>query len=158
MTQIKMFVAEDGKATFMCPSCGMVRRFHVAHLIHPKKAVKVRCQCGETFPVSFEIRKAYRKSVFLFGEYCRLEKDIRHPYAQMIVEDLSLTGLRFRTAVHHELKEGDIIYLEFPLNDKRKSMIKGTAVVRWVRGKSVGAQFQDLESSSQKALGFYFLP
>ncbi|SHF19620.1 PilZ domain-containing protein [Desulfacinum infernum DSM 9756] len=157
MTQLKVFVAEDGKGTFVCPECGFARRVEAFRLINEKKPVRVKCQCGKTFPVSFEIRKAYRKSVFLFGEYCRRGEEHRIPHSQMIVEDVSATGLRFRSSLNHGLRKGDLVYVEFPLNDPRRSVIKGVAEVRWVDGKNVGAQFVDLASGSQKALGYYLM-
>ncbi|SMC21535.1 PilZ domain-containing protein [Desulfacinum hydrothermale DSM 13146] len=158
MTQLKVFVQEDGKGTFVCPDCGLARRIQAVHLLNAKKPIRVRCRCGKTFSVRFEIRKAYRKSVFLFGEYCRKGEEHKIPHDQMIVEDVSKTGLRFRTFLTHGLRQGDLVHVEFPLNDQPRSLIRGLAEVRWVDGKNVGARFVDLAPPHEKALGFFLMP
>ncbi len=158
MTQLKVFVSQDGKATIVCPQCGFSRRVPVSSIAQQNKKVKVRCQCGHTFHVSFEIRQAYRKSTYLFGEYRKKTKDSSSPFRQMIVLDISKQGCRFQTPFPHDLQVGDLVHLEIPLTDARKSLVKATGEVRRIEGKNVGVLFVDFDSGSEKALSFFLLP
>ncbi len=158
MKPLKVFVASDGKGTIVCPQCGYTRRVDAARFGDSKNPVTARCPCGHVFPVSLEIRKAYRKSVFLFGEYRKKTDKASEPLRQMIVQDLSQTGCRFQTPSAHNLKPGDLVYLEIPLTDERKSVIRATGEVRRVDGKNVGIVFVHFESGSEKALYFFLLP
>ncbi|WP_448384239.1 hypothetical protein [Desulfosoma sp.] len=65
MDTLKVFVTQDGKATIVCPQCGFARQVDATRFPQQNTHVKVRCPCGHSFRVSLEIRKAYRKPVFL---------------------------------------------------------------------------------------------
>ncbi|MEJ5349243.1 MAG: PilZ domain-containing protein [Desulfosoma sp.] len=158
MTQHKVFVSQDGKATIICPQCGFSRSVPASSMAQQNKTVKVRCLCGHTFKVSFEVRQAYRKPTYLFGEYRKKTKESSSPFRQMIVLDISQHGCRFQTPLPHDLQVGDLVHLEISLNDARKSLIKVTGEVRRIEGKSVGVSFVDFDSGSQKALSFFLLP
>lgn len=158
MDTLKVFVTQDGKGTIVCPQCGFTRRVNATRFAHQSKSVKVRCPCGHSFQISLEIRKAYRKAVFLFGDYRKKTDDSTSPFRQMIVQDISLTGCRFQTPLAHDLKVGDLVYLEIPLTDERKSLVKALGEVRRVEGKSVGVVFVSFDSGSQKALSFFLMP
>ncbi len=158
MNPIKVFVAQDGKGTIVCPQCGFSREVEATRFVDTNKRVTVRCPCSHSFHVSFEIRKAYRKSVFLFGEYRKKTDNAGTPLRQMIVLDLSQGGCRFQTPLAHDLKVGDLVYLEIPLTDERKSVVKATGEVRRVGGKDVGVAFVHFDSGSEKALYFFLLP
>lgn len=158
MDTLKVFVAQDGKATIVCPQCGFARRVDATRFPQQNKDITVRCPCGHAFKVSLEIRKAYRKSVFLFGEYRKKTDDATSPFRQMIVQDISLTGCRFQTPLAHGLKIGDLVHLEIPLTDERKSLVKAVGEVRRVDGKTVGVVFVNFDSGSEKALYFFLMP
>lgn len=158
MDTLKVFANEDRKGTIVCPQCGFARQVDVTRFLPQNKQVKVRCPCGHSFRVSLEIRRTYRKSVFLFGEYRKKTDDASSPYRQMIVQDISLGGCRFQTPLAHGLKIGDLVHLEFPLTDERKSIVKAVGEVRRVEGKSVGVTFVNFDSGSEKSLYFFLLP
>lgn len=159
MTEVKVFVAQDGKATIVCPLCGSARRVDASGIVqHNKKNVRVRCACGHSFPISFEIRRTYRKSTFIFGNYQKVTKESNHPFRQMIVLDISQQGCRFQTPNDHNLQVGDLVLLEIPLTDARGSLVKATAQVRRIDGKEVGVAFVDFASGCEKALSFFLLP
>lgn len=158
MDPIKVFVAQDGKGTIVCPQCGFSREVEATRFVDTNKRARVRCPCSHSFQVSFEIRKAYRKSVFLFGEYRKKTDNASGPFRQMIVLDISQTGCRAQTPLPHDLNVGDLVYLEIPLTDERKSLVKATGEVRRVEGKSFGVAFVHFDSGSEKALYFFLLP
>ncbi|MGQ9748227.1 PilZ domain-containing protein [Desulfosoma sp.] len=158
MTKLKVFVAQDGQATIVCPQCGSARRVDALSIVQHNKNVRVRCACGHSFRVSFEIRKTYRKSTFIFGDYQKKTKESNIPFRQMIVLDISQHGCRFQTPLAHDLQVGDLVRLEIPLTDARRSLVKATAEVRRIDGKNVGVAFVDFDSGCEKALSFFLLP
>ncbi|ROQ90708.1 PilZ domain-containing protein [Desulfosoma caldarium] len=156
--QMKVFATQDGKATIVCPQCGLTRRVDASSIYKHNKNVTVRCSCGHSFRVSFEIRQAYRKSTFLFGQYRKIMDDSTGPFRQMTVLDISQHGCRFKTPIAHNLQVNDLVHLEIPLTDARKSIIKVTAQVRYVESQTVGVAFVDFDGGSEKALSFFLLP
>lgn len=76
----------------------------------------------------------------------------------MIVEDLSRTGLRFRTLGTQNIQEGDLITVRFTLDDSRDSVIRLKAITKRIQEGHVGAQFQGLDEHTNKLLGFYLMP
>jgi hypothetical protein len=74
----------------------------------------------------------------------------------MVIQDLSFTGIGFRTRHSHNLQVGDLIELRFILDDQRKSEVCKKATVRRTRDKFVGAEFYD-GKAYEKELGFYLM-
>jgi hypothetical protein len=75
----------------------------------------------------------------------------------MIVEDLSFSGLGFRTRLKHNLQIGDIIDLRFVLDNTLRSEIVKKAIVRRIHDQFVGVEFCDL-TAYDKQLGYYLMP
>jgi hypothetical protein len=151
----KAFVREDGTTVLKCPFCRHARTVSVAKIKDKKKVIKVKCACQESYSVSLELRKMYRKNTSLNGRYINLSLD--NERGMMIVKDVSMGGIGFeavgksRIQVEHELE------VTFTLDDTHSSVIKKQVVVRIVRGKFVGCEF--LHSHEyDKSLGFYLLP
>jgi hypothetical protein len=151
----KAFVREDGTTVLKCPFCSHARTVSVEKIKDKKKAIKVKCSCQESYSVSLELRKMYRKSTNLNGRYINLSLD--NERGMMVVKDVSMGGIGFeavgncRVQVEHELE------VTFTLDDTHSSVIKKQVMVRIVRGKFVGCEF--LHSHEyDKSLGFYLLP
>ena len=157
---VKKIYPQDNKGTLVCEKCGKTRVINVSDV--KSNPQKIRCSCQHEFFISIEVRKFYRKPTKLPGEYVyigehrakRLEK------GRMIVENLSRGGLGFSTEGPHNLRVQDTIQVKFNLDDSKRSEVSKRAVVRWVNGYSVGAEFLDLDTSSDsnRALGFYLMP
>lgn len=75
----------------------------------------------------------------------------------MTVKDLSGSGVKIKLNVEKDFKIGDIISVEFRLNDKQRSPIKKNAVIKKISDLYLGLEFNSLSSSdpSDKAIGFY---
>jgi hypothetical protein len=94
-----------------------------------------------------------RKKVALHGGYIKIGSEIM---GDMLVEDLSFTGLSFMAMSSHGLKVGDTILLKFRLDDQNLTEIIRDGVVRNVQDSRVGVEF--LRSASlDRDLGFYLL-
>jgi len=98
-------------------------------------------------------RSYYRKSVTLAGNFANQRND---DFGEMLVEDLSLQGVRFVTLNPHQLRVGDRVVLSFRLDDAKRTEIRRKAEVRSVQDRHVGAQFLH-NASMDKDLGFYLM-
>ena len=115
------------------------------------KRLKAKCKCGEIFRVELEFRRYYRKEVRLAGEYFFQEKDER---GDILIEDISMTGIRFSTLKPHNISKDDTVELKFTLNNQRKTEIQTLVKTKWIKDRNVGAQFINLKHFKQD-LVFY---
>ena len=78
----------------------------------------------------------------------------------MIVEDLSRTGLGFRTRYRHTIQVNDVLSITFTLDDKQKTDIRKSVRVRRVNDRFIGAEFVDHDAYTDinRILGFYLMP
>jgi|GEM_PF-278565 len=95
-------------------------------------------------------------SVNLSGTYTSVKDSYT---GEAIIVNLSREGLRFKTKKNPPLKPGDLILIEFHLDDGNRSRIRKRAVVKSVTDTSVGVQFTrvDPTDASDVAIGFYLL-
>jgi hypothetical protein len=156
-TKYRFFVTNQNQLTIRCPKCGLSKTVDAAKLkIGPaggSTRMKVTCKCGETFRVEVEFRKYYRKPVKLPGKYSHLSSLKR---GEMMVVDLSLTGLGFKSVSPHGLKVGDHLEVFFKLDNSQRSEIRLKVVIRTVKDLYVGAERTDTAICIQD-LGFYLM-
>jgi len=164
MNTAKSYIGDDGRATIRCDQCGRKKAIDAIKFQAFNKQLMVKCACSYAFSVSFEWRKSYRKDVLLSGEYLKNGGEERRGsdtsgedmhYGNMALENLALGGVAFRTNQSHDLKVGDIIQVEFRLDDPQKSLISRNVIVKRVDGRLVRAEFCD--SRPDKALAFYLM-
>ncbi len=165
MDTIKVYLGEDGSATIRCGQCGRKKIIDASKFKGLNKQLTVKCQCGHSFVVSFEARKFYRKDVTLSGEYLLVGGGLQEAggisvetirFDGMVLENLCLGGVAFRTNKKHNLKAGEIIQVTFELDDAQKSLISRNVMVKSVDGQLVRAEFCD--NKPDKALAFYLMP
>jgi hypothetical protein len=160
----KAYITEDNSVTIRCSQCGRKKVFNIAHPKELSNPVPVKCSCGSKFAVRLEWRKFYRKPVALPGEYARegCEREVgdisveRICFGGMVLENLCLGGIGFRTANRHNLQVGDIIQVRFYLDDTRKSLVTRNVMVISVQDRTIGTEFCD--NQADKALAFYLMP
>lgn len=151
----RFYADKQGDLHIACPVCEYVKSVPVAGLSKIVQPARVHCVCGNVFHCYLEFRRTYRKEVSLPGDYiCLRDKD----EGKMIVQDLSLEGIGFRTLGPHTMQVDDIVEVRFELDDRSRSKIRRQVRVRSVRGRFiVGAMFANLHFRD-KALGFYLMP
>lgn len=173
----KVFVSKDNMATFVCPCCEKPVRADVTkygRLNHTVR-IRVKCPCGYRYSVELDRRQHFRtpvnlpgvalrgaldsKKVNIPGVALRRVRGGRSDRVPIVVKDLSPRGVGFRVSKEGVFVEGDLISVEFILDDPARSMIHKDAVVRTADGRNIGAEFTTAETSdpSDRALGFYFL-
>ena len=148
----KIYVSGNNEATVTCPSCGKWKTANVASYAERHEPIKIRCSCGTAFRVTFEWRQQYRKKVNLVGTYSKNGGN-REP---MVIENISVGGVGFNVTKGN-LEKGDIVEIEFRLDDNKRSVISEKVVVKLVRDRHVGAEFLSPSVHTEKLLGFYLL-
>ena len=155
----KVFVTEDDMAVFECPQCKKAKRVDVSRFKDTPQAAKIRvkCSCGHIYKVILERRKSFRKDVNFPGTYTYVLPDYREDKGGITVKDLSRSGVKIKLNVKKELKIGDILLVEFQLDDNQRSRIKKDAVIKKIFDSDIGLEFKSIDSSdpSDKAIGFY---
>ena len=151
-----IYVRPDSTAVISCNQCGHSKNVPVGTYKGSKNRLKIKCKCSNIFTVILEFRKNFRKVTNLLGECTNhSQKNIR---GNIIVKNLSITGLKFISQGTGKFRNGDEITLLFRLDDTNRTMIKREATVRGVDKNNVRCEF---EKSSEYALdgelGFYFM-
>ena len=151
----KAFVREDGTTVLKCPFCRHARTVSVQKIKDKKKFIKVKCSCQESYTVSLELRKMYRKSANLNGKYINIT--LNNESGVMIVKDVSMGGIGFDAVGANRIEKDHELEVTFTLDDTHHSVIKKLVLVRIVRNKFVGCEFLHAHEYD-KALGFYLMP
>ena len=149
----KIFITEDLHASISCDECGKIYKKDVSTFIGHKHSVKLRytCKCGHSASVILERRRYIRKPREFKGFIVSgKNKD------SIMVNDLSRYGLKLSMDHAHELSIGDILCLEFFLDDPSKSRVTTHACVkRVISPTSAGCEF--IADEHYDNLGKYFL-
>jgi hypothetical protein len=147
----KVYVDDTRQATIICPKCGFEKTVDVTEFKDSQKKLKAKCKCGETYRFIIEFRTKYRKNVRLPGEYIANEKEEK---GEIIVRELSLTGIRFESLKPHQMSPGDILEVKFRLDNPLRKEIRKLVKVIWIKDRFVGANFTETKFY-EKGLGFY---
>jgi hypothetical protein len=147
----KIYVDDTNQVTIICPKCGIEKNIDVANFKDTHKRLKAKCRCGEVFRFTLEYRKSYRKKVRLSGEYFVQRKNEK---GEIIIEDISATGIRFASLKPHYISRNDTVELKFTLDNPTRTQIQEFVKIIWIIDRNVGAEFID-PKSLEKNLGFY---
>ena len=157
----KAFVASNNKVTFSCPQCKKVRTVDITKYKALEKAVKIKvnCPCGHRYPVMIERRRQFRKAVSLPGTFTRIYNHRRAGNGTMVVQDVSRNGLSLRVNDSAHMNVGDILEVQFKLDDAKRSPILKEVIIRKIVGYDLGTEFLSIDAgnASDKAIGFYLM-
>ncbi len=156
----KVFVNSDNTATLHCPHCQKTRVVDVSKHVKPDvpSILKVRCQCRQTFVVSLEKRKNFRKETCLDGVYSIAADNTDGPppdfQGRIQVLDISRTGLRIKLFSKPRFQVNDLITVKFRLDNAQQSLIERNVYVRNIKGFTIGVEYAT-QMSMDSVLGFY---
>ena len=150
----KFYADPTNQVTIICPKCGLEKIIDVTKFKDTHKRLKARCRCGEVFRFTLEYRRHYRKKVSLAGEYVVQGKDER---GEVIIEDISASGIRFASLKPHFISRNDIVDLKFTLDNPMKTQIQELVKIIWIIDLNIGAEFIN-PKSLENNLGFYLKP
>jgi len=131
-----VYVDDTNQASISCPECGFSKNIDITNFKNTQKSAKAKCGCGESFRFTLEFRKNYRKNVRLPGEYIVKKTGEK---GDVIIRDLSLTGIRFESLKPHQISANDILQMKFKLDNPVRSEIRKLVKVIWVRDRIVAA-------------------
>ncbi len=151
----KAFVREDGTTVLKCPHCRHARTVSVAKLKDKKKIIKIKCSCQQSYSVSLELRKMYRKDTNLHGQFVNIS--LNNERGAMLVTDVSMGGIGFTVVGRNRIEVDHELEVTFTLNDSHSSVISKQVEVKIVRDKFIGCEFRHAHEYD-KALGFYLMP
>lgn len=155
---VTIYINDDNTATFACPKCRKTGVKDLTEYLQRKKSnrLKARCGCGHAYEVFLEKRKKFRKQTDLIGSYKYIPENTATPdyNGSMSVKDISFSGVRIKLQMMPRFKLGDILSIEFRLNDTNRSQIKKKAVVRNIKNFSAGLEFTSSQNHDS-VLGFY---
>lgn len=165
MASAEVFVNQEGMALFNCPHCGKMKHVSVAKFKDVKHSLQVKCSCNKTFHVDLNFRKRFRKKTDLNGFFAKINKGkaVHHAgknESNCKIVNISLGGIGLQILEEQKITAGDELAIDFTLDNKQKSEINRTVVVRHVgEGGYVGGEFNDSDDRTyEKTLGFYLMP
>ena len=147
----KVYVDYTNQVKIICPKCKLEKNKDVTNFKNTHKRLKGKCECGEVFRLTLEFREHYRKKVRLPGEYFVQGKDEE---GEIIIEDISASGIRFASLKPHYISRNDTVELKFALDNPMRTEIHKLVKIIWTIDRNVGVQFID-PKSLEKDLGFY---
>jgi hypothetical protein len=147
----KVYVDENGLVTIICPKCEFEKNVDVTDYKDTPKQLKAKCKCGETYRLTLEFRKKYRKNVTLPGEFVFQRKGEK---GEIIIRDLSLSGVRFESLKPHQFLTDDALEMTFKIDNHRGSEVRKLIKVVWVEDRVIGARFSN-NKPYESDLGFY---
>ena len=147
----KFYVNGTNQTTIVCPKCGFAKTIDTTKYMETQKRLKANCKCGEVYKFTLEFRKNYRKDVKLPGEYTIQQSGER---GEVIVRNLSLSGIQFESLRPHKILTDDTLELKFNLDNPARTEIRRSAKVMWVRDRDVGARYIE-PKLFERDLSFY---
>lgn len=154
----KIYITNSNQATFICPKCEKTKTVDVTKYAQMDQTVKVKskCTCGHTWISVLEKRKQYRKGVDLVGVYIYIVNGKEVDRGNMTIIDLSAGGVKLRLKVARDFNLGDLLKIEFRLDDNKNTQMTKTVVIRNISGEYIGAAFRDTDPYDP-VLGFYLM-
>jgi len=158
-TPQKILLSGKDTASFKCPKCNVSKQADVSKYknIATSVTLKIKCPCGNEYSVTLERRKHYRKNTKIFGKFTFSPLIGEDQKGSMTVMDISRGGLKFQMDSTALFQKGDILEVEFNLDDKNKTLIKKQVYVRNVKNNLINVEFCAIDSNSteDKAIGVY---
>ncbi len=139
----------------ICPTCGTAWSVQLDKVKIQGHPVRVRCSCGNSFSVSPELRRAYRRETNLSGTYTKLSEENEH--GGILIKNVSMTGVAFKTLGDHCLSEADKLTLRITFDDSKHTQIEVLAVVIHVRDRLVGCEFKEVSGHEEDELASYLM-
>lgn len=148
-------ITESKEATFICPKCEQVKTVDVRKFVYSNLTIKVNCKCacGHKWTAVLERRKQLRKVVDLPGT-CDCTRGDRVIQGKLKIMDVSTGGMKVKIDMDRKPQVGDVLDLEFHLDDKNRTLIKTRVKVRSTKGEYIGTAFA---SDIDPDLGLYLI-
>ena len=145
--EIRVFLNDQEKGTFICPVCNNHVTKDLAEYVQTNLAIRIKCKCkcGHVYRALVERRRYFRKPMNVIGTF--LDPGVKgQPKKGMIkILNISQSGLQFSVNGVPSFKEGDLLIVEFRLDDEDRSLIREEGIVRRIKSNIVGLEFDNSE-------------
>ena len=138
-----IYADETNHVSIICPKCQLEQHIDTTKFKHTPKKLEGKCQCGEPYEYTIEFRNRYRKDVNIPGNYIILGRGEKE---DLIIRELSLTGLQFETLKPHYISEDDALEVTFKLDNHWRSEIRKLVKVIWIKDIIIGVHFMETNS------------
>jgi hypothetical protein len=154
----KVYITNTNMATFICPQCKKTLTVDVGKYAQIEQTVKVKskCSCGNSWISILEKRKQYRKGVNLKGIYKHIVDGKEMDRGKMTITDISAGGVKLKLDVDRNIKTGQLLKLEFKLDDNKQTLMQKTVEIRNANNPYYGAAFKDADAYDP-VMGFYLM-
>lgn len=151
-----VYVTTTNQAVFRCPQCQRTKTVDASAFdkLKPPLRFKLKCPCGHESTAIVEMRRRFRKQVSLPGRFVHLVNGQPKGKGMMMVKDLSTTGMKLTIDSSSSMSAGDLLKVEFNLDNSARSLVTKKLIIRNINGSEVGTEFAPTESLD-KTLGFY---
>lgn len=151
----KTYVMPNNTAVLICPYCGQWKTILADRFRGAKHKLTVKCFCKKTFKVFLEFRKKIRKKTLLKGtHFYNSRKGSR---SDIVILDISVSGLAFSCLDVPTCKIYDELTVEFILDSENKTDIRRDVIVRNIRQRRVGCEFELSGGAFDGPLGYYVM-
>lgn len=158
-TPRKIYLSDQDTAFFQCPECQVSKEANISKYktMATSVTLRVKCPCGNSYSVTLERRKFYRKATNFPGKFMFSPLEGDDQKGTMTVLDISKGGLKFKMSSAPLFQKGDILEVEFNLDNKNRTLIKKQVFVRNVKDSIVNVEYCSFDTSDagDKAIGFY---
>jgi predicted oxidoreductase len=140
MAHHKIFLKDNGEASFVCSACGRTSKRNMEKFLNIDSPLKIKCQCkcGHSYSAQIERRQYIRKKTKLSGKFLTPDQAKK---GLMSVVDMSQTGLKMFLNVAPEFNRGEKLMVQFNLDNRQRDLVSREVLVRNIKGKEVGVEF-----------------
>lgn len=152
---------DDRQVILSCPDCGKQKPVPLKQLTALGSAISATCPCARRFTILFDRRKVPRRTVRLEAIVTRVGDaasiaDRPRKLGWMVIKDLSREGLRLASVNARHLNPGDLLMVQFNLDNSSRTLIEKLARVASINGDEVGCRFEVIDRHDI-TLGFYLM-
>ena len=139
-------LTKDKRTLIECPNCGFQKIINISKFFNKSNVRKFvyNCKCGNLFGVVLETRKFERNYLDIDGTVIYDGKTGHTQQFNVIIKDLSRSGIRFATREKVPFRVDDGVVIRIQFNDYQKSFFTKEATVRDIKGYVVRAEFKTL--------------
>lgn len=186
MTEIKeVSVNSENISVIKCPECDTSKTVDMSKYVAIDDVIRftARCKCGHSYKAVLDKRNKLRKKTNLSGAYTNLSPGKEGQKGQITVLDVSRSGLKTKVsqmrlkikdhdfsagtpqkatfghkvqASSDDLNVGDILMVEFQLDNPKRSMVSKEVAIRWVDMPYIGVEFTTIPKFDAD-LGYYMM-
>ena len=138
-----IYADDTNQVSIICPKCKLEQNIDTTKFKDTQDKLKGKCKCGAPYEFKIEFRNRYRKDVNLPGKYIILGRGEKE---DIIIRELSLTGIQFESLKPHYILEDDTLEVTFKLDNHWRSEIRKLVKVVWIRDLIIGAHFIETKS------------